>query len=336
MGKHLGVAAVVVIVAMGLGGSCVSGSAQADALGEPLVVSSRSPLVQIHAVPAARSGEVLAATQSMLSLSFDAASHFIDEDAAGERIVLDGETHRLEWRARSGLGDGWEVGVVVPYMQHSGGGLDGFIDSWHDFWGLPDGGRPQAPRDVLRYRYTRNGAVLLDVHEPQSGLGDMQLQAAYRLWQSDRSAAALAATVKLPTGDAERLTGDGATATDITFAISTDDWLGSGLRAFANIGAQWLERGEVLSDQQRDSHLHAEAGLGWRVLTGLELKAQVQAHSALYDSALTALGDDAAQLILGGTAQLSPHWLLDIGVGEDIRVDTAPDVTLQIALRWRP
>src|SRR5690606_20243831 len=146
-------------------------------------------------------------------------------------------THRLEWRGRLGLGYGWEVGLVLPYLQHSGGGLDGFIENWHDVWNLPDGGRPQAPRDVLQYRYSRDGAVLLDVRESQSGLGDVQLQAAYQLWQNDRSVAALAATVKLPTGDAARLTGAGATATDITFAISTDDWWGSGLRAFANIGA---------------------------------------------------------------------------------------------------
>jgi hypothetical protein len=54
------------------------------------------------------------------------------------------------------------------------------------------------------------------------------------------------------------------------------------------------------------------------------------------DWELRALGGTTAQAILGGSLRLDPHWLLDMGVGEDLRVDTAPDVTMQIVLRWLP
>ena len=42
------------------------------------------------------------------------------------------------------------------------GTLDGFIDDWHDFFGLPEGTRPVLPRDQLNiaYRARRYDCVL--------------------------------------------------------------------------------------------------------------------------------------------------------------------------------
>ena len=67
------------------------------------------------------------------------------------------------------------------------------------------------------------------------------------------------------------------------------------------------------------------------------MKLQLDAHSAFYDSGLTELGSDAAQLIIGGALRLSDTWVLDLAVSEDIAVDTAPDVVFHIgikALQW--
>lgn len=302
-------------------------------LDRPLALSNRYPLVQIHGLPGARDGTVLASAQTEARIAVDVANNFVDESANGETLVLDGETRRAEFGARIGLGHGWEVGAMLPVIEQTGGNLDSFIAGWHKFWGLPDGGRPGTPRNQLNYRYQRNGVTELDFQRAQSGIGDLQLSAANQLWQNHQTQIALAATVKLPTGDADKLTGDGATTTDITLAASTQNLFGSGLRGYANAGVLWMQRGDVLADRQNDTVYHGSAGLGWLVWDGLELKAQLDTHTAFYKSDLRALDSDAITLTLGGSARLSSHWLLDIGVGEDLRVDTAPDVVLQLALR---
>jgi len=304
-----------------------------DPLDSPLALSNRSPLVQIHGLPGARDGAVLAPAQTEMRIGFDVANNFVDESANGETLVLDGETRRAEFGARIGLGHGWEVGAMLPVLEQTGGNLDSSIEGWHKFWGLPDGGRPGMQRNQLNYRYQRNGITELDFQHVQSGIGDLQISAANQLWQNHHSQIALAATVKLPTGDADKLTGDGATTTDITLAASTQNLFGSGLRGYANAGVLWMQRGDVLSGEQNNVVYHGSAGLGWLVWDGLELKAQLDTHTAFYKSDLRALGSDAVTLTLGGSARLSSHWLLDIGVGEDLRVDTAPDVVLQFVLR---
>lgn len=317
-------------------GVCAAGPVVADPLSDPLQLADRGPLAAIHGLPAPRSGSILAPGRSELRIAVEAANHFIHVQTDRETLYLDGESRRVELDWRAGIAEDWELRISAPMIDHAGGGLDSFIEDFHDFWGMPDAGRPAVARNQLTYRYTERGVERFALDDRQRGIGDVQIGAAWRLWSDARSAASLALTVKLPTGDAQKLTGSEAIATDLTFALSTDDFAGTGLRAFANAGVLKLEEGDVLTYRQRDVSAHSDIGLGWRVLDNLELKAQLQTHTALYDSELRALGGTTVQAILGGSLRLDPHWLLDIGVGEDVRVDTAPDVTMQIALRWLP
>ena len=75
------------------------------------------------------------------------------------------------------FGNCWHGTMVLPYVQHSGGELDGFVDDWHEFFGLPESDRPKAPTDRLLYYYEKNGEVLLDFRDSESGVGDIQLMA---------------------------------------------------------------------------------------------------------------------------------------------------------------
>jgi len=303
------------------------------ALDEPLSLSNRQPLVQIFNPPGARGGEVLAAGQSRWRLAYDVANNFSTSRRDDEAIVLDGETQRLELGAGIGLGGRWEVGVALPLIRHDGGGLDGFIEHWHSFWGLPDGDRPDYPRDRLRYRYSRDGRNALDFQHSTSGIGDLQVNAAYSLHRDERTAVALAATLSAPTGDADKLTGAGAAHLSLALAATRNDLFGSGLTATGNIGTLWLDRGEVLDDRQKRSVLFGSAGVSWAPGVHWRLKAQLDAHTAFYRSDLRELGAGSVQLLLGGSVRLGPRWLLDVAVSEDLAVDTAPDVALQLALR---
>ena len=68
-----------------------------------------------------------------------------------------------------------QLGIEIPWLQHSGGYLDGVIDGWHDLLGLPEGIRPQTPDNGLMYVYEKNGVQVFQLNERKSGLGDIQI-----------------------------------------------------------------------------------------------------------------------------------------------------------------
>jgi hypothetical protein len=309
-------------------------SAYADVvLDQPLALSDRQPLVQLYNLPAARSGTVLALDQTGARLGFDVANNFASARRGDEAVFLDGESRRIELGATRGLGDGWEIGFTLPWISYSGGSLDSFIERWHDTFGLPDGGRPAYRRNQLHFLYQRAGHNELDFDSAESGVGDLQLNAAYSLVNTTQNAVALALAVNLPTGDAQKLTGAEATSVGLTLAATHYGLFDLPLTVTGNIGALWLDRGDVLGDRQKNAVLFAATEIGWAVADAWRLKVQLNAHSAFYRSELRELGANSAQLLLGGSVRLAPRCWLDIAVGEDIAVDTAPDVTMQVALK---
>ncbi|MBE0596324.1 MAG: DUF3187 family protein [Desulfuromonadales bacterium] len=302
----------------------------------PFRVTNQTPLVQIFGLPPAAGGQTLETGRSELLLAVDVASHFTNNSRGDESIVLDGETYRYTLALRRGLSSGLEVGVEIPWVAHSGGFLDGFIEGWHDFFGLPQGGRDRAPRDQLFFEYRENGAVELQRVDSADGLGDIRLTAAWPLRKRSPSstAAALHASLKLPTGDSDRLLGSGST--DLALGVNADRTFPSSWGEFALYGGGGLlllTDGDVLPDRQRNLVGFATAGGAWRPLSWLAFKLQLDGHTAFYDSDLTELGE-SLQLTVGGTLDWG-DTSLDIGVGEDIVVDSAPDVLFHLALRSR-
>ena len=301
---------------------------------DPLPVYNQSPLVQIFGLPAFEGPRVLAAGRLQTRLSLEAASHFLERAGGAEALMLDGETRRAALTNKYGT-SGADWGIEIPYMGHDTGSLDGFIERWHEFFGLPQGGRDQSPRNQLRYTYERDGVERLRIVSATSGVGDIRLLAGRSLGSMGKADVALRASLKLPTGDAAALHGSGAT--DVAL------WLAAGC-APAHCPGAWgwnatggvlvLGRGDVLPELQRRAGAFGGVGAGWRPWAPLILKAELRAHSPFYrDTALTALGRTAVQLILGGTWIANERTMLDIGVSEDIRVGTAPDVSFLLSLR---
>lgn len=314
----------------------MSVAAAADALlEEPLALSERAPLTQRFNLPGMRSGELLAQGVLQWRFGVDVANNFVRDEKGAENLVLDGESQRYELGARYGLGSRWEIGVMVPWLAFNGGALDNFIERWHGAWGLPDGGRPNYRTRQLQFLYQRNGRTELNFAQAEAGFGDVQVQLANQLLQAARDSVALIASFNLPTGDDKKLTGSGGTSAAFMLAGTHSNWLDLPLTLHANLGVQTLPKSDVLDDRQKNTVWFGAGEIAWAVAQDWRLRAQINMHSALYDSALTALGSASTQLLLGGSVRLSPHWVLDAAVGEDIAVDTAPDVTLQLALKAR-
>src|SRR5690606_36588858 len=100
-----------------------------------------------------------------------------------------------------------------PLLVTGGGMLDSMIENWHDWFGLPNGGRDQIARDQYRYQYLRGGQPpmqlptqpqpIFDIGGSDAGIGDIRLGVA----RCGEAGGCWRALAQLPTGDADRLLG---------------------------------------------------------------------------------------------------------------------------------
>jgi hypothetical protein len=224
-------------------------------------------------------------------------------------------------------------------VAHSGGFLDGIIEGFHHFFGLPNGGRESAPRNRLLYDYSSNNNNGVNLSDSTSGLGDIRLTGAMQLYREGDeapSAVALRASLKLPTGNSHRLLGSGGTDFALWMDASEDCRLPAlgHLTGFGAIGGMVMSDGDVLKRQQRTLAGFASLGFGWSPLSWFALKVQANGHTPIYqDSKLAELNKSSIQLVSGGTLAFTKNTTLDLGISEDVIVDTSPDVVFTLTLR---
>lgn len=303
----------------------------------PFRTFNQSPVIQVFRLPALGASKVLEKGRKEASLVFDLANNYADDVSGSESITLDGETSRLNFAGRMGLGNGLEIGVELPWVFQRGGFLDGFIDDYHRTFGFSRGGRDKAPKDRLLFRYSRNGRDLLRIEDSSSGIGDVRLTAGFQLYRRDDErprSLALRMALKLPTGDSDELHGSGSTDAGLWVSGSQGWRTGSGLwEVFAGGGILGMTEGDVLPDQQRNAVFFGSLGAGWNPLPWLVLKVQFDGQTPFYkDSDLKELDSNSVQVITGGSLRLSERSALEIGVSEDLTVGTSPDVVFHFAL----
>jgi hypothetical protein len=303
---------------------------------DPFYTYNQSPLIQVHGLPPVDDALVAPAGKIKAILSLDAANNYVVESNNVEKLTLDGESYRFTLAARYGVAKGIECGIDVPVIAYGGGFLDGFIEDFHHFFGFPNGGRELAPRDRLLYQYSVDGNDRLNIHDSSAGIGDIRLNGALQLFRTDDAAVALRASLKLPTGESARLLGSGNTDFAVWFSAKEDYKLPAlgHVSGFGGIGGMVMGDGDVLKGMQRTLAGFGSLGFGWSPVEWLALKVQADGHTPLYQgSGLKAVNSTSLQLVSGGTIGLGKSTSLDIGVSEDVIVETSPDVVFHFALR---
>lgn len=306
----------------------------------PFQSSNQSPLIRVYGLPAIESATVVPTGRFQGTLTADITNNFAPGLSSTDSVMLDGETYRFNLAARYGIAPGFQVGIDIPYLANGGGFLDGFIEGFHDTFGLSQGMRKSYPRNRLLYQYTRNGVTKVLVNDSSSGIGDIRLSGAWQLYH-DGSAApravALHASIKLPTGNSNRLFGSGSSDFALWLTASDDYRLPLGhLTLYGAAGGMAMTDGDVLGDQQRNFAAFGSLGIGWSPLRWLALKVQANAHTSFYTgSSLDQVNSGSVQLVSGGTIGFTEDTFLDLAVVEDVTVDTAPDVVFHFALRTR-
>lgn len=307
-------------------------AARADILAEPMRVRNLSPPIAIFGVPSWNAG-LEPGTTARFAITGDMASHFRFIDAGSERLILDGETWRVNLIYARRLTERWTFAAELPLVRQSGGVLDDFIDAWHSAFNLPDGRRNTRPEDELQFFYDAGPGPNYFRREADNGFGDLKLSVARAFgegadWQ-------LELTIKLPTGDADLLAGSGAT--DVALSLShgrAASWQSQRVGWFWGVGLLAIGEPEVFPAVSRDVVGLGMFGVSWQPFTEVGFKAQLDLHTAFYDSQLEELGDPAVQATVGGWWSIDERRALTVAVVEDLIVRAAPDVSLQVGFEW--
>lgn len=317
---------------------CTVPARAADMEITPFRTINQSPVVQIFGLPAESSATLAPPGRLVVGITQDIASEYTVSRATAEQITLDGESYRWTLSARYGISERFEAGIDIPYILYGGGFLDGFIVDWHNTFGLPQGGRDNAPKNRLSYHYRKNGVQKLAMDQAGSGIGDISLAAGMKLYDERAAAAhdavALRFTVKLPTGDSGSLRGSGSTDFALSLCGSMNNFTEWGsLGVFGSVGGMAMTRGDVLADQQNNLAGFGTVGLGWGPAEWISFKVQLNAATAMYHgSSLDELSKVSLVLVSGGAVKLPGGYRLDIGVSEDVAVTTAPDVAFHLGV----
>ncbi len=297
---------------------------------EPLHIRNLNPLVAIFGLP----GWDTLETGTRFGATLELANHYRLSQRGADLLVLDGETLRTTFALSHAFGSRWSAGIEWPYYHLSGGVLDDLIDGWHSAFNLPDGGRNNRPDGALLFVLGDRNAPFFRLDRPQSGPGDTQLKLAHSLGSGDRFI--VEATLKLPTGDADMLTGSGSTDVGLTLLRSQP------LPARARpAGYYWgvglLHAGTPERIEWQANHWMYTGIVGgtWQPWRRFGLQAQLDFHSPFYDSPFEEIGATAIEATFGAWWRTNERRLLHFAVVEDLEVSTAPDVVLQMSANWR-
>ena len=295
----------------------------------PFYVANQNPFVQIFGLPRAESGAITPKGHLDAGFLYHVSNSSISADAGDESIIWDGETALYNLRFRYGVSERVELGMDVPYIDHSGGYLDSLIRHFHDLFSIPNERQEEFDKNQVHYQLRENGSTTFELAHRAHGLGDIRFTAALQLFGEaieSRRHLALRPMLKLPTGDSGDLLGSGGTDVAVGLAYSDHETL----RAIntvltANFGVLYMGNSDILRSRQRRFAGYGGLAADWVALDWLEFKLQLDVHSAFYDSALAQLGS-SVQVLAGGTVQLPGEVALDLGMSQQLATDATPDV----------
>lgn len=329
----VGALCVVSLVA----GIPVASAAQMASAGFPL--RNQNPFLQIFGLPPAQSANLAPEGSYQYDLSLDLANHADAADNDVEDFAIDGESYFLNLSWRHGFSERLELGIDVPLVGHRAGILDNAIERWHDIFGLSNTKR-RGPSNQLGFRYSRDGNTLYELSSPTFGIGDVQLTAAIPVKvarDNDRRSVAVRSSIKLPTGNVDKLHGSGGT--DFAIGVyAADKWTfwRRDLEVSGFAGVLLLGDSDVLAGLERGAVPYGGIAGTWWVTDNFGISSQLNSQAPYVDSDLRELGGNSVQLAVGADWRLPRRGLsLLFAVVEDVSANATTDFALHFSVRKR-
>lgn len=270
-----------------------------------------------------------------LHLSINHVNMLAGGDNSDEFLLLDGERTELMFSSTHRLSSRWGLGVKLPFIIHAGGFLDQSIEQWHEWFSLPNGSRGDRSRNQIEISYRDPSGNMLRFNRHDQGIGDMALEfyGAFSCasCRNLKKTPVFRVGLKLPTGSTDDLAGSGATDfyADVTSATTP---LGRYWSLRASIGILYTGKSDLFSNQKQGV-LYGFLGASYPWSSSIELIAQLDWHSAMFESELVELGEPSVRLVTGAAIKLASNRYLEVALQEDLTPDASPDVGIFVRFR---
>ncbi len=263
-------------------------------------------------------------------ISFTHVNQFSGGVATREQLLLDGERTVTALSGLFGVHACWDLSLNVPLVAHADGYFDRSIESWHQFFNLPNGNRADAEPNNLEIVYRDEGSLPVTLASAGTSVGDISVQAFYHCLQPGLLSGWVPSVgLKLPTGDESLLSGSGAT--DVLAGITSAPFYWSDrIQGRASVGLAFAGDSPLFEREARQI-LNGSLVLGFRWSQHHEWLAQLDVNSASFDSALLELGSTTAQLTVAWRHHYARKRWFEVGIVEDLIADTAPDIALYLS-----
>lgn len=276
-----------------------------------------------------RTAHTLPEGEHALRITSEYSSIFENGDVGDERVVLDGEIARTSFAVSLGVGPRTDLEFELPVVYASDGFLDRFVESWHDFFGFPGGGRGERERFGYEMTEEKDGREIYHLEGGVIEFGDVPVVLVQSLQKETSSAPAIAARfgLDLPFGSESRGFGNGALewgagvlaeksfgrwtmtgAVDYAFTRRPSSFVGSGVDVKDDLAVQW--------------------GLEYRWNDSFSLLGGVLVNSPVTrDFRIKELDRETITADVGFAIDTSERSTLIVGFADDFVAESGPDFT---------
>ncbi|RMF16019.1 MAG: DUF3187 family protein [Gammaproteobacteria bacterium] len=259
------------------------------------------------------------------------ANVFHLQKSRDEKIELDDEVQSLNLSASHPLSNRMDITLRTRWQRHDSGIWDSMIESWHEFFHLPNGGRELRDPERLYLAYDHDGSQTR-VTYAAPGWQALNVEFGYTTEtppdQAGRWQVALGYTwSQSPSLGGNRLQ---------LHAGYTHGWrlnerwttqFGGGLSLLPPDRSDLNSLRARLRGQLRGT-------LSWKLFTQTIVLAQLDSHTPLYDSRVAPLGTLPMILTLAARYQHAQQTL-EAGFGEDLNPGASPDWSTHLTWRYQ-
>ncbi len=300
----------------------------------PMHITGQTPLqtLRLNVVPSRHT--ILADGKLEISLH----STLTNRWNIAERYLLDVEVFQTNVALFTGIDDDAELGIEIPIMRRSGGHLDGFIQRFHDKFGLSQSGRTYFPEDNLNVTYINDfgeRVTVMDNNDVGIVIGDISIiwNQVFHQGAGWLKSVMFTGLIRVPTSTDRSFYGSGGIDGAVSFSSAqrlTPFYL------YTTIGYGRYGSGRLMDIALKPYQWTFFAALEYPVTRRFSIILQEMTNTGVaadFDD----FSDPTYELVLGFKHAISDRLLLEYGVTENIFIfRNSIDFGLNFALSYRP
>jgi hypothetical protein len=254
-------------------------------------------------------------------------------------FLLDLEVIQNNFGFTIGVGHRAELGLSIPIITRTGGGMDRIIADFHNLLHIDQEGRTDYPYNSMMIRYynvqTGKWMVLLNKNDQGTALGDASLTFRTQIYRGSGWLRSVLFTglLRFPTSNDRTYYGTGGT--DFAVSLATMHYL-KPFYLYSTLGYGRYGSGNALGIGLRPYQLTFFGAVEWPVSRDFSFVVQELSNSGVakdyYD-----FSSPTHELLIGAKQRLSSHLMLQYGVIENLFVfENSVDFGLSLGVSYRP